>query len=679
MTAMCKVRWITLFLMLEALPLWAAPPHVLFIDLDSGPKTGGEHNQGVYVTIFGKRFGAAPQVTIGGGEVARIVAHCEACSNAQLGPAPSDRMDVVVVELGARVATGDVVVTTPDGQSSGGPTFTVRPGRVFCVSPAGKDAASHGTFAAGCWQSVIFARNAIAPGDTVYVRAGVLTTGRDPTQAEAWCAALVIGKDAGDAGTAGNPKALVAYPGETVTIGDTSGSFDPNGRLLRPRQTCAQVTAPLSQSGKAGSIKRTSGLTRVRIAGTDFHASLRGARVGAWVSVTGTRNYNRVLRIRSLTLDCMGSGRDADHCWKDDLTLLDPGDDLPEETTATLGVVSVYDTGIRSKGGSDYWTIAGFQVRGVTDAINWKGAHTRLINLDLSAPGGDNEAACQDGAGDIDDLKWYGVKVHDCGIARSSTAKFFHQVYWCCGNNHGIDQGWFEIGGNNWGCSGIQDNASASHATADYDWQIHDGYLHDNRCAAIALQTVDPAKGAVRLWNLIIQRSGIGPSPIDGGGSYSCIRANQVAPGQGTTSGNIEIYNSTFQDCGALDIHQRGTRGIITNDGRVAAIGITASNLLVLQPVGQPYLESAGPITVTHSHCFGNGECPGDWQNSSSGDPNLADRSGKVDFHLTSASPLSVQDSGQATSAKVDLDGVNRPQRSAHSRGAYELPARKKE
>ncbi len=49
-----------------------AAPAIFFSDLDSGPKTGGENNKGVYITIWGKGFGASrgtATVSVGGGQV----------------------------------------------------------------------------------------------------------------------------------------------------------------------------------------------------------------------------------------------------------------------------------------------------------------------------------------------------------------------------------------------------------------------------------------------------------------------------------------------------------------------------------------------------------------------------------------------------------------------------------
>ena len=58
-----------------AVPLAAfAAPAVLYTDIESGPNTGGESNNGAYLSIFGKGFGAdlsQVRIYVGNGEVAR--------------------------------------------------------------------------------------------------------------------------------------------------------------------------------------------------------------------------------------------------------------------------------------------------------------------------------------------------------------------------------------------------------------------------------------------------------------------------------------------------------------------------------------------------------------------------------------------------------------------------------
>src|SRR5260221_11311358 len=62
---------LTLLAIPPCLPAQPAPPRIFFSDLESGPNSGGQNNNGVWVTIWDKGFGAErgrSTVTIGGGD-----------------------------------------------------------------------------------------------------------------------------------------------------------------------------------------------------------------------------------------------------------------------------------------------------------------------------------------------------------------------------------------------------------------------------------------------------------------------------------------------------------------------------------------------------------------------------------------------------------------------------------
>src|SRR6476661_9364112 len=90
-------------------------PRIFFSDLDSGPNIGGQKNHGVWVTIWGKGFGAArgsSTVTVGGGAAAEY-------------PIWTDTK--ITFQLGSRAKTGDIVVSVrakgrarSDAQASSG-------------------------------------------------------------------------------------------------------------------------------------------------------------------------------------------------------------------------------------------------------------------------------------------------------------------------------------------------------------------------------------------------------------------------------------------------------------------------------------------------------------------------------------------------------------------------------
>src|SRR5262252_1828626 len=185
---------------------------LFFSDLTSGPNQGGQDGKGAFVTVWGNGFGAtqgASTVTIGGGAADSY---------------PIWTATRITFQLGAAAATGNIVVHVASKGDSNGLPFTVRAGNIYFVTTTGSDSAA-GTFAAP-WKTIPKAKNTIAAGDIAYlgVRAGdaVSQTTEDTTAAYR-CALGMSANDAGNSGTAAAPKALVAYPGATATIGATTG------------------------------------------------------------------------------------------------------------------------------------------------------------------------------------------------------------------------------------------------------------------------------------------------------------------------------------------------------------------------------------------------------------------------------------------------------------------------
>lgn len=193
--------------------LWAAlpgqaqtqPPRIFFTDLESGPSAGGENNNGAILSIYGNFFGStqgSSTVTVGGGAVAAY----KLWSNTRIS-----------VAIGPAAASGNIIVTVGGLRSNAMP-FAVRPGNIYCVSTSGSDS-NPGTFVGGCWATLLKARDATATGDIVYVRNGVAQTGNDGS---GWHTSMLIR----NGGSAGTPKAMVVYPGESATIGDPTGAND---------------------------------------------------------------------------------------------------------------------------------------------------------------------------------------------------------------------------------------------------------------------------------------------------------------------------------------------------------------------------------------------------------------------------------------------------------------------
>src|SRR2546425_11731419 len=188
---------------------WAQslPPRIFFSDLESGPNTGGQNGKGAFVTIYGRNFGATrgtSSATVGGGAVDNCPLWTDTKVACQLGPAAQ---------------TGNIVINV-GGQASNGVPFTVRPGNIYFVSPAGSDT-NPGTFAAP-FKTPAKGKNALTPGDTLYLMDGINTSAIDD-----FSAALNLRSS----GVPGLPKATVAYPGASVTLGSDA---TPQRAILAP-------------------------------------------------------------------------------------------------------------------------------------------------------------------------------------------------------------------------------------------------------------------------------------------------------------------------------------------------------------------------------------------------------------------------------------------------------------
>ncbi|MFH0907482.1 MAG: hypothetical protein V1929_01805, partial [bacterium] len=181
----------------------SGPPVLFFSDLTSGPNTGGQDNQGAFVTVWGKNFGNTRRdsaITVGGGAVAGY---------------PVWTNTKISFQLGTNAGTGNIVLRTAEGVSSIGP-FTVRTGAIHFAATNGSDTTGNGSWT-NPWRTIVKAKNMLASGDIAYVGDGIVQDTMDSYNA---CVNL------NSHGTETNPKALIAYPGATVRVGTNSMSID---------------------------------------------------------------------------------------------------------------------------------------------------------------------------------------------------------------------------------------------------------------------------------------------------------------------------------------------------------------------------------------------------------------------------------------------------------------------
>ncbi len=218
-------------------PSSGGAPLILYTDLLSGPTSGGENNNGTYLSIFGQNFGTSglgttTKVFIGGVEVASY-----RYLGASLGRPDVQQITVQVGALsGLTQGTAypiNVQVNGVNSTSYIAQTFTPNPGRILFVSLSGNDATAAvndinhpwGDIQASTWGSgntsgAYGAWGAAQPGDVIVFRGGTYTMQGFNDSGNVYFCKFFYGPlgsvPTGAAGT--GPIAITAYPTETVII-----------------------------------------------------------------------------------------------------------------------------------------------------------------------------------------------------------------------------------------------------------------------------------------------------------------------------------------------------------------------------------------------------------------------------------------------------------------------------
>ncbi|MCK5797458.1 MAG: IPT/TIG domain-containing protein [Deltaproteobacteria bacterium] len=208
-------------------PVDPRAPRIFYTDLTSGSNTGGQSQQGAFVTLYGQGFGASrgkSTVTVGGGEAAAY---------------PIWTKTKVTLQLGAKAKTGDIVVHRAGYADSNILPFTVRPGDIFFVSKTGSDSAD-GSYAHPL-RTLPAGKKKLKAGDILYAMDGVTQKTSDGPNASL-CLSKHYQCNAAW-GTAQAPIAIVAYPGAHVTVGCKESGCPQQGlRIYAPYWTVAGLS-----------------------------------------------------------------------------------------------------------------------------------------------------------------------------------------------------------------------------------------------------------------------------------------------------------------------------------------------------------------------------------------------------------------------------------------------------
>jgi len=377
--------------------------------------------------------------------------------------------------------------------------------------------------------------------------------------------------------------------------------------------------------------------------------------------------------------------------------------------SSTIGSANGTNVGIRgtdSSGGGGpcqgNWTFAGFTLRGVFLAAEIAGGNNwRFVGNDLSCPcpscaNSSIPTACFETML-AENVNWLGNNMHDVGPGSptKSTTDQYHGVYFSTDSNH-IWVGWNQIY-NIYGCRGIQTHSSP---TSDpnsghnqYDIHIHDNIIHDTSCDAIVLDTIDPSKGTVEVYNNVIWNAGMGPATLEGGGNWACIYVPGETKRAPLGSGDVNVYNNTLYNCGEFggkNAPWANAQAGISNGGNDPNLNIKMQNNIIYQiPNGnasfpERYWVNLRPdpagVHGTHNLMYGIGTPPVSTQvtgtvNNNPGFVNTSTKSCPTscptNLHLL-APTSPAKGAGSATPPKPthDFNGSLRP--SPPSIGAYE-------
>ena len=206
---------------LQSAALAANDPVLFFSDLTSGPKTGNSdtsggrsRQDGAIVTLWGCNLGSsrgASQVHTNGAAAASYYFWGNATAPANLYAYHQMQMISFQVSHLAQDGAGQIYVLVNGRQSNALP-FTVRPGNIRFALTRGNDDSGDGSWN-NPWRTIPKTADSLAPGDIAYIGDGV-----DQTVETDYSAAVNLGSD----GLAGNPKALVVYPGATSRVGNAA-------------------------------------------------------------------------------------------------------------------------------------------------------------------------------------------------------------------------------------------------------------------------------------------------------------------------------------------------------------------------------------------------------------------------------------------------------------------------
>ena len=321
-------------------------------------------------------------------------------------------------------------------------------------------------------------------------------------------------------------------------------------------------------------------------------------------------------------------------------------------SSVTIGATAGLPTGVSITGSN--WILANLILRGTQTAVSTGNVTgIRLAGSDLSCPNATSTGACISTNGGSS-FAFLGNSIHNNGSATSANLASYQAMNLV--NTNGVEIGWNLIT-NTLGCNAVNAQSTSG---LQYSYLVHDNYIYETPCEAIALGTVNPALGAVSVYNNIIQSSGTGTAPAGTSHGYAAIAIG------GGSSTPAQVYNNTIYDAGAIGGESAGAVRAL------GAVNLTNNIFYLLSSEQYVSLDTTlSYLTGTNNLFYGAGSPIGVFADSVAGDPLFVNLTAN-NFHLSAGSPAI--DSGATVQLATDYDGVARPQGSAYDIGAYEYP-----
>lgn len=252
----------------------AGGPRIFYTDIVSGPNTGGEGNNGAYLTIFGAGFGAAR----GSSTVA--------INNTPVAAYKQWSDTKVTVQPGAAVSSGAIKITVgQNSYSDPSLNFAVVPGQIFFVALNGNDATGVIGDITRPFRTIqtVLDRADFGPGDHAVVRGGTWT--------DVFPQYGSFFSIHHKAGTAAAPLAVMGYPTETVNFNRTTHTRGIHTWSTDGHFVIANFHLFLNQSG--GSIGLTPGSIDVRVVNNEVQGLYEDS--GGSAAIEGSGKQYRIL------------------------------------------------------------------------------------------------------------------------------------------------------------------------------------------------------------------------------------------------------------------------------------------------------------------------------------------------------------------------------------------------